>query len=82
MRASARAARITGAPMLLHSFATNDEMLSVLDIIASEHVQLSRVVMGHTGGKDMAYMKQLFERGVFVEFDYLGQAPLPPAKDA
>ena len=82
VRASARAARITGAPMTLHSFATNDEMMTVLDVIASEGVELSRVVMGHTGGKDMEYLKRLFQRGVFVEWDYMGQAPLPPAADA
>jgi phosphotriesterase-related protein len=82
IRASARAARITGAPMMLHSFATNDEMMTVLDVIASEGVELSRVVMGHTGGKDMEYLKRLFQRGVFVEWDYMGQAPLPPAADA
>jgi len=82
VRASARAARITGAPMMLHSFATNDEMMTVLDIIASEGVDLSRVVMGHSGGKDMEYTKRLFQGGVFVEWDYMGQAPLPPAADA
>jgi phosphotriesterase-related protein len=36
--------------------------------------------MSHTGGRDMAYMKQLFDRGVYVEFDYMGQAPLTPAR--
>lgn len=82
VRASARAARITGAPIMLHSFATNDEMMTVLDVIASEGVELTRVVMGHTGGKEMEYMKRLFQRGVFVEWDYMGQAPLPPAADA
>jgi len=82
VRASARAARITGAPMMLHSFAANDEMMTLLDIIASEGVDLSRVVMGHTGGKDTEYMKRLFQRGVFVEWDYMGQAPLPPSADA
>jgi phosphotriesterase-related protein len=82
VRASARAARLTGAPMTLHSFATNDEMMTALDVIASEGVELSRVVMGHTGGKDMEYLKRLFQRGVFVEWDYMGQAPLPPAADA
>jgi phosphotriesterase-related protein len=81
VRASARAARITGAPMTLHSFASHDEMLRVLDIIASEGVDLPRVVMGHSGSGDMAYMKRLFERGVFVEWDYMGQAPLPVERD-
>ena len=57
-------------------------MLSVLDIIASEGVDLSRVVMGHSYGKDMAYLRRVFERGAYIEFDYFGQAPLPPASDA
>jgi len=64
------------------SFATNDEMMTVLDVIQSEGVELTRVVMGHTGGKELEYMKRLFQRGVFVEWDYMGQAPLPPAADA
>jgi phosphotriesterase-related protein len=81
VRASARAARITGAPMTLHSFASPDEMLRVLDIIASEGVDLPRVVMGHSGSGDTAYLKRLFERGVFVEWDYMGQAPLPVERD-
>jgi phosphotriesterase-related protein len=80
IRASARAARLTGAPMSIHSFGSPEEMLRTLDIIESEGVDLSRVVMSHTGGRDMAYMKQLFDRGVYVEFDYMGQAPLTPAR--
>jgi phosphotriesterase-related protein len=76
VRASARAARLTGAPITIHSFGSNEEMLRVLDIIASEGVDMSRVVMGHMGSRDMAYLKQLYERGVYFEFDYVGQAPL------
>lgn len=81
IRASARAARLTGAPMTIHSFGSPEDMLRTLDIIESEGVTLSRVVMGHTGGRDMAYMKQLFDRGVYVEYDYMGQAPLTAARD-
>jgi phosphotriesterase-related protein len=81
VRASARAARLTGAPMTIHSFGTNEEMLTVLDIIAAEGVEMSRVVMGHMGSRDMAFLKQLFERGVYFEFDYVGQAPLAPERD-
>ncbi len=82
VHAGARAAKITGAPMMLHSFATQDEMIEMLDIIQSEGVALSRVTMAHTGSNDMAYMKRLVDRGVFIEWDYMGQAPLPPAADA
>ncbi len=73
IRASARAARLTGAPMLLHSFAPPAEMMQALDIIASEGVDLTRVVMGHTG-RDISATKAFFDRGVYVEWDYMGQA--------
>ena len=80
VRASARAARLTGAPITIHSFGSNEEMLQVLDIIASEGVEMSRVVMGHMGSRDLAYIKQLHDRGVYYEFDYVGQAPLSADK--
>ncbi|MGQ0733295.1 MAG: phosphotriesterase family protein [Acidobacteriota bacterium] len=73
IRASARAARLTGAPMLLHSFAPPAEMMQALDIIASEGVDLTRVVMGHSG-RDISVTKQFFDRGVYVEWDYMGQS--------
>ncbi|MGH9558354.1 MAG: phosphotriesterase family protein [Bryobacteraceae bacterium] len=82
VRASARAARITGAPMSIHNFEPLDEMMKVLDIIESEGVDLHHVVMSHTGGRDLDTMNALFKRGVYVEWDYMGQAPLPPAADA
>jgi phosphotriesterase-related protein len=82
IRASARAARITGAPLSLHSFAAPEEMLEALDIIESEGVALSRVVMSHTGGPLSDYLTELFGRGVFVEWDYMGQAPLGAERDA
>ncbi len=80
-RASGRASRLTGAPIMVHSFGTPDEMLRVLDILESEGVPLNRVTMGHTGSRNLDYMRQLFARGVFVEWDYMGQAPLPPKQD-
>lgn len=81
VRASARAARITGAPMSIHNFETLEEMQTVLDVIQSEGVDLHRVVMSHTGERDFATREALFRRGVYVEWDYFGQAPLPKEKD-
>ena len=73
IRASARAARLTGAPMLLHSFAPPAEMMQALDVIASEGVDLTRVVMGHSG-RDISATRQFFDRGVYIEWDYMGQS--------
>lgn len=81
VRASARAARITGAPMSIHNFETVEEMMTVLDIIQSEGVDLNRVVMSHTGERDVATREAVFKRGAYVEWDYFGQAPLPKEKD-
>lgn len=73
IRACARAARLTGAPMMLHSFAPAAEMMQALDIIASEGVDMNRVVMAHRGG-DITANRQFFERGVYVEWDYMAQS--------
>lgn len=76
IRAAARASRMTGAPMTIHNFEPFDQMMKVLDIIESEGVDLHRVVMSHTGGRPVKEMKALFKRGVYVEWDFMGQAPL------
>ncbi|MCC7306394.1 MAG: aryldialkylphosphatase [Acidobacteria bacterium] len=81
IRVSARAARITGAPLNIHNFEPLDEMIKVLDIIESEGVDLHRVVMSHTGGRDVKTMETIFKRGAYVEWDFMGQAPLPKKSD-
>lgn len=75
IRASARASRLTGAPITIHSFAAPDEMQRALDIVASEGVDLNHVVMSHTGRGDLAAMKRYTDRGAYIEFDYIGTAP-------
>jgi phosphotriesterase-related protein len=75
VRASARASRVTGAPISIHSFAPPDQLQRALDIIAAEGVDLNHVVMGHTGTGNVAAMKRYTDRGAYVEFDFMGQAP-------
>jgi phosphotriesterase-related protein len=77
VRASARASRLTGAPISFHVGGYREEKFRVLDVIASEGVDLSRVVMGHSwsaarGEDNLAFNRRLLERGVFIEVDYLG----------
>lgn len=74
VRASARASRLTGAPISFHSFAPPEEMQKALDIVQAEGVDLNHVVMGHTGTGDVAAMKRYTDRGAYVEFDFIGQA--------
>jgi phosphotriesterase-related protein len=88
IRASARASRLTGAPMSFHRGGIGEEKLRVLDVVAEEGADLSRVVMGHSSSiaGDFALMKRILDRGVFIEFDYLGViggpgGPLAPRND-
>jgi phosphotriesterase-related protein len=80
-RASARASRLTGAPITFHVGGFREEKFQVLDVVASEGVDLSSVVMGHSSSvsNDVPFMKRLLARGVFIEFDYMGVSGGPGA---
>ena len=79
VRASARAARLTGAPISFHVGGYREEKFRVLDVVESEGVNLRNVVMGHSNSLavDIPFARRLLARGVFIEFDYLG-APGSP----
>jgi phosphotriesterase-related protein len=77
IRASGRAARLTGAAVSLHTAAyagTNDQH-GILDLLESQGADLGRVILGHSDSlvKDMPLLKSLLERGAYVEFDLLGE---------
>jgi predicted metal-dependent phosphotriesterase family hydrolase len=68
-RASGRAAARTGAMVTTHAptFPTGEEQI---DILVSEGVEPSRIVVGHTDTvKDLRYSVDLLRRGVFIEYD-------------
>lgn len=73
--ASARAARLTGAPMNFHTFVTPRAAHEVLDMVEKEGVDLNHVVMSHTGNFPIAELVKLIDRGVYVENDFFGVAP-------
>jgi phosphotriesterase-related protein len=73
VRASARASRLTGAPMSFHmGGGTPEEKQQVMDIVESEGVDLNHVVMGHNGTGDVEQMKRITDRGAYIEFDFMG----------
>jgi phosphotriesterase-related protein len=78
-RASARAARLTGAPMSFHVGGRGEEKFTILDIVASEGVDLHRVVMGHSNplALDLPFARRVLARGVTIEFDWLGALGSP-----
>lgn len=87
LRAGARAARITGAPLTIHppgrteraqrdrSYPTSRWCLEVLDIVEEEGLPADRVIMSHmdrTLFEDLSYQKELAERGPYLEYDLWG----------
>ena len=77
IQASARASRITGAAVTLHTRAVLREQPGILDMLEAEGADLSRVVVGHSNplASDLAFMEQLLARGVYIQFDTLGRQP-------
>lgn len=78
-RASARASRLTGAPMTFHVGGVGEEKFTILDIVASEGVDLAHVVMGHSNSLalDLPFARRVLARGVTIEFDWLGAIGSP-----
>lgn len=87
LRGAIRAAIRTGAPLNVHppgrskhsqrdrTYPTSRWCLSVLDIIEEEGLDPDRVVMSHmdrTLFEDLAYQKELAERGSYLEYDLWG----------
>ena len=74
VRATARAARLTGAPISFHVGGVGEEKFTVLGIVAEEGVDLARVVMSHSNGMalDLEFGRRVLATGVTIEFDWLG----------
>ncbi len=82
MRAVARAHRITGAPITVHTDARSQSGLVVQEVLASEGVDLSRVVIGHSGDStDLDYLKRLADAGSLLGMDRFGLDVLLPFED-
>ncbi|MEO6197541.1 MAG: phosphotriesterase-related protein [Dehalococcoidia bacterium] len=73
LRAAAQAHRATGVPISTHSHAASEVGLKQQDVFESEGVDLSRVVIGHSGDTDdTVYLKKLCDRGSFIGMDRFG----------
>jgi phosphotriesterase-related protein len=91
LRAAARASRATGAAITLHSdFGKMPNLHTSLDILEEEGADLSRVVVGHVASvasADPSFLESLLRRGVYLQFDVLGnpldlELPNRPMVDA
>lgn len=73
VRAAARAQVATGAPLITHSHARRRTGLDQQRVLAEEGVDLSRVVIGHSGDSDdLDYLRQLAEAGSYLGMDRFG----------
>jgi phosphotriesterase-related protein len=73
LRASARAQKATGAPISTHTWAAGRTGEMQQAIFAQEGVDLSRVIIGHSGdSEDLGYLRGLMERGSTIGMDRFG----------
>jgi len=73
LRAVAQAHRQTGVPISTHTHAGTRRGLEQQSIFAEEGVDLSRVVIGHSGDTtDIAYLEELVAEGSYLGMDRFG----------
>ena len=73
LRAVAAAQRATGVPITTHTHAHSRRGLDQQRIFAEEGVDLSRVIIGHSGDTtDIAYLEELIAAGSYLGMDRFG----------
>lgn len=83
LRASARAQRQTGAPLMVHLNGWEREGERVLDLIEEEGGDLTKTILCHMNPSywDLDYQRRLGERGAYLEYDMMGMTyEYPPNK--
>lgn len=82
VRAVARTHRRTGVPISTHTHAPSRRGLEQQDIFEEEGVDLSRVVIGHSGDTtDLDYLEELVARGSSLGMDRFGIDALLPFEE-
>jgi phosphotriesterase-related protein len=73
LRAVAAAHRRTGVPISTHTHAATERGLEQQQIFEDEGVDLSRVIIGHSGDStDIAYLEKVVSRGSMIGMDRFG----------
>jgi phosphotriesterase-related protein len=81
LRASARAHRATGVPISTHTYAAGKMGLEQQRIFRDEGVDLSRVIIGHSGDtEDLEYLQELTGAGSYIGMDRFGIHRLLPTE--
>ncbi len=74
LRAAGLAQKQTGAPLFIHPLIFEQKGHPILDILAEEGADLTRVVLCHCDPTLMVpeYHRSLAQRGVYIEYDQFG----------
>lgn len=82
MRAVGQASAQTGAPVTVHTHPHSGSGLVAQKVLAEEGVDLSRVVIGHSGDcTDLDYLTRLADAGSLLGMDRFGLDVLLPFED-
>ncbi|HSQ19991.1 MAG TPA: phosphotriesterase-related protein [Blastocatellia bacterium] len=82
LRAVAQAQRRTGVPISTHTHAPTERGLEQQRIFLEEGVDLSRVIIGHSGDTtDTDYLERLIANGSYIGMDRFGIDVLLPFED-
>ena len=82
LRATAKAHRRTGAPITTHTHAATRVGLDQQRIFREEGVDLSRVIIGHSGDTtDLQYLEELIANGSYIGMDRFGIDTILPFED-
>jgi phosphotriesterase-related protein len=82
LRAVAQAHRRTGVPISTHTHAATRRGLEQQRIFADEGVDLTRVVIGHSGDTtDLDYLEELIGNGSYIGMDRFGADVFLPFED-
>jgi phosphotriesterase-related protein len=75
LRASARAQRETGVPILIHPGSHEDAHMEILEVLSDAGADLSHVIMGHLDSllNDLDVMRKVAGTGCFMEYDGFGK---------
>ncbi|HUL99604.1 MAG TPA: phosphotriesterase-related protein [Mycobacterium sp.] len=82
LRAVAQAHRQTGVPISTHTHAPTRRGLEQQRIFADEGVDLTRVIIGHSGDStDIDYLEELIANGSYIGMDRFGIDVILPFED-
>lgn len=74
LRASARAQRITGAPILIHPGRDETAPLEIIEVLREAGADLERTIIGHLDRTVFLHetLRQIAESGCYLEWDLFG----------